>query len=67
MRRNWRMSSPRSARRPCMMPTEGLMPVPVVAGLIRDGHFLCLAGDEAALRQLPPGNWIGGTIPFIRA
>ncbi|MEZ5628414.1 MAG: hypothetical protein R3E34_12975 [Rhodocyclaceae bacterium] len=48
-----------------MMPTEGLMPVPVVAGLIRDGHFLCLAGDEAALRQLPPGNWIGGTIPYF--
>jgi hypothetical protein len=35
------------------------------ANLIRSGHFLGLAADEAVLRQLPRGNWIGGTIPYF--
>jgi len=35
------------------------------ANLIRSGQFLALAGDEAILRQLPAGNWIGGTIPYF--
>jgi hypothetical protein len=50
-----------------MMQKEGLMPVAAVAELIRAGHYLSLAGDEAALRQLPLGNWIGGTIPYFMA
>lgn len=37
------------------------------AELIKSGKYLCLAGDEAALRQLPQGNWIGGTIPYFMA
>ena len=28
------------------------------------GHYL-LAGDEKLLGQLPPGSWIGGTIPYF--
>ncbi|KAA3650096.1 MAG: hypothetical protein DWQ11_17595 [Proteobacteria bacterium] len=48
-----------------MTSTDGLMSVAAAADLIREGHFLSLAGDEAVLRQLPPGNWIGGTIPYF--
>lgn len=33
--------------------------------LIRTGRFLALAADEALLRKLPPGNWIGGTSPYF--
>jgi hypothetical protein len=33
------------------------------ADLIRRDVPLCLAGPEHALAQLPPGRWIGGTIP----
>lgn len=33
--------------------------------LIRAGTPLILAGSEAALDQLPAGNWIGGTIPYF--
>jgi hypothetical protein len=29
------------------------------------GAALLLAGDEALLRQLPAGRWIGGTIPYF--
>jgi len=32
---------------------------------IRSGAFLCLAADEALLRQLPRGNWIAGSIPYF--
>jgi hypothetical protein len=32
---------------------------------IRNGDGLLLAGDEALLRQLPRGDWIGGTIPYF--
>jgi hypothetical protein len=32
---------------------------------IRTGQALMLAGDEAALRRLPRGNWIAGTIPYF--
>ncbi|MEA1672023.1 DUF6976 family protein [Nitrospirillum sp. BR 11163] len=37
------------------------------ADLIRQGHKLLLAGDEALLKQLPQGDWIGGTIPYFMA
>ncbi|MCD2343297.1 hypothetical protein LRH25_23505 [Ideonella azotifigens] len=35
------------------------------AALIRRGVPLSVAGPEAALDQLPAGNWIGGTIPYF--
>lgn len=45
--------------------TETMHPVDQVAALIQQGQSLLLAGDEQVLRQLPPGNWIGGTIPYF--
>lgn len=32
---------------------------------ISEGRTLLLAGDEDALRQLPKGNWLAGTIPYF--
>jgi hypothetical protein len=32
---------------------------------IVQGRKLLLAGDESLLLQLPPGDWIGGTIPYF--
>lgn len=46
---------------------EGLMSVAEAAALVRSGKYLSIAGDESALRQLPAGNWIGGTIPYFMA
>ncbi|MBI5742944.1 MAG: response regulator [Elusimicrobia bacterium] len=34
--------------------------------MARGGYFV-LAGDEKLLAQLPPGNWVGGTIPYFMA
>jgi hypothetical protein len=42
-----------------------LLEVAEVQALVRQGELLLLAGDEALLRQLPPGRWIGGTIPYF--
>ena len=42
-----------------------LMSVELASELIRSGHCYSVAGDEALLRQLPAGNWIGGTIPYF--
>lgn len=33
--------------------------------LIKDNKVLVLAGNETALKELPQGNWIGGTIPYF--
>ena len=33
--------------------------------LIENGKTLYLAGEEALLKSLPKGNWIGGTIPYF--
>ncbi len=33
--------------------------------LIAQGKKLLLSGDERLLRQLPAGDWIGGTIPYF--
>lgn len=41
-----------------------LMSTAAAADLIRSGRFLSLAGPEAALDTLPPGNWVAGTIPY---
>jgi hypothetical protein len=35
------------------------------AARIAAGDALLLAGDEALLRQMPRGDWIGGTIPYF--
>lgn len=50
-----------------MKADQGLMSVSSAAELIRQGKYLSIAGDEAALRQLPSGHWIGGTIPYFMA
>jgi hypothetical protein len=42
-----------------------MMSVQAAADLIRAGHALSLAGPEQALAQLPPGRWVGGTIPYF--
>lgn len=47
------------------LPENGLMRPEEVAELIGRGCFLMIAGDEALLRRLPAGNWIGGSIPYF--
>jgi hypothetical protein len=42
-----------------------LITVQAAAALINSGVPLSLAGPEIALDQLPPGNWIAGTIPYF--
>jgi hypothetical protein len=36
-----------------------------VEALIAEGKPIVVAGAEPLLRSLPPGNWIGGTIPYF--
>jgi hypothetical protein len=36
-----------------------------VKSKITHGEKLLLAGDESLLKLLPPGNWIGGSIPYF--
>jgi hypothetical protein len=50
-----------------MQTRQQLISISQAAELIRTGRFLSIAGDEAALRQLPTGHWIGGTIPYFMA
>lgn len=50
-----------------MTANTGLMSIGRAAELIGCGKYLNIAGDEDALRQLPKGNWIGGTIPYFMA
>jgi hypothetical protein len=50
-----------------MKTTQALISVASASELIRSGKTLSIAGDESALRQLPLGNWIGGTIPYFMA
>jgi hypothetical protein len=42
-----------------------LMSVEVASEYIRSGRVMCIAGDERALRKLPRGRWIGGTICYF--
>lgn len=42
-----------------------LLTVAEAAQRIASGALLSIAGDEACLRALPRGNWIGGTIPYF--
>ncbi len=37
------------------------------AALVSDGKMLSIAADASLLAKLPPGNWIGGTIPYFMA
>ena len=50
-----------------MKTTQALISVASAAELILSGKTLSIAGDETALRKLPLGNWIGGTIPYFMA
>lgn len=47
------------------MTKSGLMTIPEAAQLIQSGRVTLVAGDEAALRELPAGDWIGGSIPYF--
>ncbi len=44
---------------------SGIFELDAVAGMIKSGQRLLLAGDEALLAKLPQGEWIGGTIPYF--
>jgi hypothetical protein len=46
---------------------DDLITVGEASELIRSGQPLLVAGDEVLLRQLPQGQWIGGTIPYFMA
>jgi PAS domain S-box-containing protein len=46
-------------------PTSRLLDPAETARRILAGESLMLAGEEALLAALPPGNWIGGTIPYF--
>jgi len=41
------------------------MSIDDASAAIRSGRTLILAGDEDALRRLPKGKWIAGTIPYF--
>lgn len=47
------------------MKMASMMSPTQVATLIAQGKKLFLAGSEEALKQLPKGEWIGGTIPYF--
>lgn len=42
-----------------------MLSVAEVSAKIRAGEVMVLAGDEDLLRQLPKGNWIGGTTVYF--
>lgn len=42
-----------------------LLSIAETAALIRQGRALSLAAPESVLRQLPAGQWIGGTTPYV--
>ena len=44
---------------------QNMYSVVEVEKFIAEGRTLLLAGEEALLRQLPKGQWIGGTIPYF--
>jgi len=44
---------------------QHIMSIADASALIWEDRTLILSGDESALRQLPEGNWIGGTIPYF--
>ena len=44
---------------------QHIMTIADAAKAIQAGRKLILAGDEDALRQLPKGEWVAGTIPYF--
>ena len=50
---------------PLHSPSGQLMSIAEAARRIESGGVFSVAGEEALLRQLPRGNWIGGTIPYF--
>ncbi|MDC0662410.1 DUF6976 family protein [Marinobacter sp. SS21] len=48
-------------------PEAVLMTIDQARGWIDSGATLAIAGDMACLRQLPKGNWMGGTTPYFMA
>ncbi|WP_034410477.1 DUF6976 family protein [Derxia gummosa] len=52
---------------PAMLARGGgvLVSVEEAAERLRTGRFHAVAADETALRRLPAGNWIGGSIPYF--
>lgn len=50
---------------PCAAPQNQLMTLEAASALIRSGAALSVAGAESVLRQLPAGEWIGGSIPYL--
>jgi hypothetical protein len=55
-----------NARPSSLRPVTGaLMSLEEAAELLGGPGYFCVAGDEALLRQLPRGHWIGGTIPYF--
>lgn len=46
-------------------PTGKLASLEEVSAAIQQGLCLSIAGDEALLRQLPAGQWVGGTIAYF--
>ena len=44
-----------------------LQSIPEVQSALASGESLFLAGSRQALAQLPPGNWVGGSIPYFMA
>lgn len=59
--------APLARPRPAAGLVQSLMGVAEAAALVRSGRPCCIAGDAQALRSLPPGRWIGGTIPYFMA
>ncbi|NCC50717.1 MAG: hypothetical protein EOM20_05815 [Spartobacteria bacterium] len=45
--------------------TQALYTIDEISARIKAGEALFLAGDEKRLAQLPPGQWVGGTIPYF--
>lgn len=45
--------------------TGALMSVDEAAVLLRGGGSYAVAGEEALLKRLPRGRWIGGSIPYF--
>jgi hypothetical protein len=48
-----------------MNSTARLASIGEASALIEAGRYLTVAGDEEALKRLPKGYWIGGTIPYF--
>jgi hypothetical protein len=47
--------------------TNALCTLEEASATIATGAVVVVAGDESLLSRLPPGNWIGGTIPYFMA